>query len=161
MRIRWYVEVPQWLIIAAMFAIAVTAWNRVPIPIPVHWIGNRPNGYGGRFEGLLLLPILALGSYLLLLFLWVIRGDEGMALSGTTLDPSTAGYRYVVEPLFHMFRIGVLVFLAITYLAQVRMAEGFPVNIEAIDREGGIAIIVLAAIMIVAALFFGTPKKYY
>lgn len=161
MRIRWYVELPQWLIIAAMFAIAATAWNRVPMPMPVHWVGNRANGYGGRFEGLLLLPIIAVGAYLLLLFLPILRGEEGIAFSGTTLDPNTPGYRYVIEPLYHLFRIGALLFLAIAYEAQVRFAEGIPVNIGAIDRDGAFAIIVFVAIMVVATLFLGKPKRYY
>jgi uncharacterized membrane protein len=161
MRIRWYVEAPQWLIIAAMFAIAVTAWNRVPLPMPVHWVGNRANGYGGRFFGLLLLPILAIGAYLLLLFAPKLRGEDGIAFSGTTLDPTTPGYRYVIEPLYHVFRIGALLFLAIQYVAQVRFAEGYPINLDTLDRDGLFALLIAGAIMTVASVFLGKPKKYY
>jgi immunity protein, SdpI family len=159
MRIRWYVEAPQWLIIAAMFAIAVTAWNRVPLPMPVHWVGNRANGYGGRFQGLLLVPILAIGVYLLLLFAPKLRDGDSIAFSGTTLDPDTRAYRWVIEPLYHLVRFGALMFLAITYAAQVRFAEGYPVNLDTIDRDGVLALIIAAGIMAVASIFLGKPKR--
>jgi hypothetical protein len=43
----------------------------------------------------------------------------------------------------------------------VRFAEGVPLNLDAVDRDGVFAIIAFAAILTVAALFSGTPKKYY
>ncbi|HEX3722855.1 MAG TPA: DUF1648 domain-containing protein, partial [Nitrolancea sp.] len=78
MRINWRIELPQWIIIAAMFIAAIAIWPTVPSRIPVHWnASGNVDGYGGKVEGLLLLPAIALGIYLLLLF--IPRIDPGRA----------------------------------------------------------------------------------
>jgi immunity protein, SdpI family len=159
MRIRWYIEVPQWLIVTAMFAIAASAWNTVTVPMPVHWVGNRADGFGGRFQGLLLVPLLAIGVYLLLLFALKLRDGDAIAFSGTTLDPDTRAYRLVIEPLYHLVRVAVLLFLAVTYVAQVRFAEGYPINLDTVDRDGLFALLIAGAIMTVASIFLGKPKR--
>jgi hypothetical protein len=117
----------------AMFAIAAAASRVVPLPMPVHWIGDRADGFGGRFQGLLLKPFLAIGVYLLLLFAPKLRNGDAIEFGGTTLDPDTPGNRWVIEPLYHLLRIAALLFLAITYAAQMRFAEGFPVSLDAVD----------------------------
>jgi immunity protein, SdpI family len=160
MRIRWYVEVPQWLIVAAMFALAASAWNLVHVPMPVHWIGDRADGFGGKFQGLLLDPLLAVGVYLLLLFAPQLN-DGAIGFSGTTLDSDSPAYRRVIEPLYHLVRTIVLAFLAVTYFAQVRVAEGYPVKLETIDRDGLAVVLVAGAILIVATLALGKPKRYW
>src|SRR5262245_4517480 len=63
-------EVMPLLLLAAMFAIAVWMWPRVPDVMPVHWHwAGQPNRFGGRFEGLLALPLAALTLYLVLLLI--------------------------------------------------------------------------------------------
>lgn len=78
MKIAWKIEVPQWIILAAMFAAAAIAWPNAPDRIPVHWnINGQVDRYGGKFEGLLLMPLFALGVYVLMLVL--PRIDPGRA----------------------------------------------------------------------------------
>jgi len=51
-----------------MFGAAAASWNAVPGRLPVHCsLSGEPDRWGGRLEGLLLLPIVALAIYLLLL----------------------------------------------------------------------------------------------
>jgi immunity protein, SdpI family len=161
MRIRWYVELPQWLILGLMFAIAVTSWNQVPLPMPVHWSGDVVDGFGGKFQGLLMWPLIAVGLYLLLLFAPRYNDRGAIAFSGTTLDPDAPSYRRVIEPLYHLARIGALGLIAVIYAAQVRFAKGYPVDMETINRYGLIAILGITGMLAVAMiLFFGKPQRY-
>jgi hypothetical protein len=64
------VEAPQIVVLGAMFAIAITCWSSAPARIPVHWgAGGYPERYGGKMEGLLVTPLVAVivyaGCYLL------------------------------------------------------------------------------------------------
>jgi uncharacterized membrane protein len=70
MRLHLRTEMPQWALIAAMFVAAALSWQSALEQIPTHWnLEGNVDGYGGKFEGLLLLPLIALGMYLLLVFL--------------------------------------------------------------------------------------------
>ena len=81
MKLTWQIELPQWLLIAAMWIAAAAAWPSAPERMPIHWgLDGRPDGWGGRFVALLFLPILATGSYVLLLVL--PRLDPGRANYG-------------------------------------------------------------------------------
>ncbi len=72
------IEVPQLVMIAALWAWVPFAWSRMPDKIPVHWnAAGQVDGWGGRFEGLLLVPILALALYLILFFIPML--DPGRA----------------------------------------------------------------------------------
>ncbi len=57
------------IVLALMFAIAAWAWFQIPAgeQIPVHWgPSGTPDRYGGKFEGLLLLPLITAGTAVLL-----------------------------------------------------------------------------------------------
>ena len=61
MKSDWRLELGMLLVIAAMFAAAAAVWPSAPDAIPVHWnVSGEVDRYGGRFEGLLLLPLAAL-----------------------------------------------------------------------------------------------------
>ncbi|MBP7960842.1 MAG: SdpI family protein [Caldilineaceae bacterium] len=52
------------IVIVAMFALSWWAWGQVPAgsEIPVHWgVDGQPDRYGGKFEGLMLMPLIFLG----------------------------------------------------------------------------------------------------
>jgi uncharacterized membrane protein len=52
------------VIVAAMFVLSWWAWGRLPAgaQIPVHFDATgTPDRYGGRFEGLLLMPLISIG----------------------------------------------------------------------------------------------------
>ncbi|HTR61756.1 MAG TPA: DUF1648 domain-containing protein [Candidatus Binataceae bacterium] len=56
----WKIASPGWLIIGAMFAIAILLWPSAPEAMPMHWnFSGEIDGYGGKFEGLFLMPIMA------------------------------------------------------------------------------------------------------
>jgi uncharacterized membrane protein len=78
MRKIWRTEAPQWAIITAMFMVAAAVWRQAPDTLPVHWgLNGEADRFGGKVEGLLLPPLLALGVYLLMLVL--PRVDPGRA----------------------------------------------------------------------------------
>ncbi len=57
-------------VIIAMFVTTLLVWQRVPDSLPVHWnAAGEIDRYGSKVEGLLLLPMIAIGMYLLILFL--------------------------------------------------------------------------------------------
>ena len=80
MKLSWRTELPPLLLIAATFAASALSWGAAPARIPVHWgMSGEPDRFGGRIEGLLLLPLVGLAIYLLMTFL-------------PRIDPLHAGY---------------------------------------------------------------------
>jgi uncharacterized membrane protein len=60
MRSYWESTRLGWTIIAAMFAVAILEWPVAPPSLPTHWnLAGSIDRYGGRFQGLLLLPLSA------------------------------------------------------------------------------------------------------
>jgi uncharacterized membrane protein len=115
MNVNWRTEVLQWVIIAAMFVAAAIIWPTVSAPIPIHWDAHgNANGYGGKFEGLLLLPLIALGIYVLLLFL-------------PRIDPGRANYAQFAGP-FLVVRYAVLLLLAGLYGITLLAIKGYGFN---------------------------------
>jgi uncharacterized membrane protein len=109
MKIAWKVEVPQWIILAGMFAAAAIAWPHAPDRIPVHWnINGEVDRYGGRFEGLLLMPLVALGMYVLMLVL--PRIDPGRANYARFRGAYNA-IRITLLVLFAVFDVGIQVWV--------------------------------------------------
>ena len=69
-KINWRTEAVSLLLLLAMFVAAGVVWPSAPDRIPVHWgVSGEPDRYAGKFEGLLLLSLVALGLYVLLLVL--------------------------------------------------------------------------------------------
>jgi immunity protein, SdpI family len=78
MRIAWRSEWPHWLLIGLQLVLAALAFGSTPDRIPVHWgLDGQVDRYGSRVEGLLAMPLVSLGLYLLLL--WLPRFDPGRA----------------------------------------------------------------------------------
>src|SRR5262245_4535148 len=70
MKRRLWIEALSLVLIAEMFAMAAASWSTAPDRIPMHWNDQgQVDRFGGRAEGLLLLPVIAAGLYLLLLIL--------------------------------------------------------------------------------------------
>ncbi len=126
MKFTWRSEWPHWVLLAAMFAVAAITWPTAPDRIPVHWgMSGEVNGYGGKFEGLLLLPFMSLGLYLL--FLVVPR-----------LDPGGANYSQFAGA-YTLFRLGLLLFLSLVYATIHLWIRGYrpPVGVLAPVFVGG------------------------
>ena len=111
----WRSEWPHLLVIAAMFAAAAWAWPQATPPIPIHWdLNGNANGYGGRFEGLLLVPPLALGIYALLLAL-------------PRIDPARANYESFAGPV-SVIRLAITVALGAMEVFVISVALGYEGN---------------------------------
>jgi uncharacterized membrane protein len=135
MKLSWRTELPQLLVIAAMFAVAAWAWPQVPDKIPIHWnIRGEVDGWGGRFTGLVLLPIVAAGMYLLMLLLPLI-------------DPGRRNYENFGKA-FAVIRLALVLFFAAMYAAMVRAAFGHALNMSTIIFPAtGVLFIVLGNFM--------------
>lgn len=100
MKISWRGELPSLLLLAAMFLMAALSWQSAPDQIPVHWGSDfEPDRYGGKFEGLLLMPLFACGLYLFLLFV------------APRIDPGRANYPRFAGT-YAAMRIAVIAFMA-------------------------------------------------
>jgi uncharacterized membrane protein len=90
------------MLIAAMFVLGAVSWPSAPDQVPVHWgFSGQPDRYGGKFEGLLLLPATMLFIYLLMLLLPYV-------------DPRRANYARF-RGAYLVMRVATLVFLALIY----------------------------------------------
>lgn len=70
-------EWPSLVLLAGMLAAGALLWSHVPEQIPVHWgVDGTPDRFGGRFEGLFVIPIIALSLYVLMSFLSLIKPSE-------------------------------------------------------------------------------------
>ncbi|MGH7681029.1 MAG: SdpI family protein [Candidatus Eiseniibacteriota bacterium] len=102
MKITWRTEFPIWILLAAMFVAAALAWPVAPSQIPVHWgVDGQVDRYGGKFEGLLLAPLIALVAYLVLVF-------------APRLDPARANYEKFAGA-YAILRLAVVAFVAALY----------------------------------------------
>jgi uncharacterized membrane protein len=60
MRSYWQSTWLGWTMIATMFAVAIVESPFAPVSIPTHWNGaGSVDRYGGKFQGLLLIPLSA------------------------------------------------------------------------------------------------------
>jgi uncharacterized membrane protein len=119
MKFSFRTELPQLLVIAAMFAVAAWSWPQVPDRIPTHWnLSGEVDGYGGKFAGLLLLPLITSGTYLLLLLLPLV-------------DPGRGNYQNFAGP-FQIMRMAIVLFLAFTYGVMVLAAFGHQIDMTTV-----------------------------
>ena len=135
MKTAWRVELVQLLPVVAMFAVAAVCWPLVPDRMPVHWnIQGEADGFGGRFAGLMLLPLVALGTYVLTLAL-------------PRFDPLRLNYESFAGA-YAAIRLAITLFFATFQVVVVLVALGYPVNINtAVGLELGVMFIVFGNVM--------------
>ncbi len=135
MRITWRTELPQLLLVAAMFVVAIAIWPFAPEQMPVHWnLRGEVDGYGNKFVGLLLLPLVALALY-------------GLLLGLPRLDPRYENYARF-RGAYTTIRVATLVVLAGLYGVTVLAALGQPVDVGSIVSLGvGGLFVVLGSVM--------------
>ncbi|MGA7097699.1 MAG: DUF1648 domain-containing protein [Acidimicrobiia bacterium] len=129
-------EMFQLAIIAGMFILAAVRWGSVPDQIPVHWnAAGEVDGYGGKFVGLLLVPIITAALYPLLKYL-------------PRIDPARRNYETFAGT-YLLVRVLLTVYLAFIYVVlnlAIGNEETFPVG-ELIVAAVGVLFIVLGAVM--------------
>ncbi len=130
MRVTWRTEAPQWILIAGMFLLALVSWARVPDQVPVHWsAAGQVDRYGSKGEGLLLLPALTVGVYVLLLLI-------------PRIDPGRANYTRFAG-VYSVIRIAVVTTLAGLYGVLYLLYSGRHVDIGTLAGllTGGLCVI--------------------
>lgn len=102
MKTNWKMELPLLILIAAMFVLAAMTWSTAPDRIPVHWgLRGEVDRYGGKVEGLLMPPAIAVFVYLLMLFL-------------PRIDPGRANYDRF-SGAYYTIRAAVIATMAVVY----------------------------------------------
>lgn len=132
-------ELPQWLILAGVFIASLIAWSSAADRVPVHWgLNGDVDRYGGKFEGLLLLPLIATGTYVLLLLL-------------PRIDPGEANYaRFALA--YVVIRMATLLLFATIHALVIAAATGVDV---AMDR---ILPVSMGVLFVVIGLVMGKPR---
>jgi uncharacterized membrane protein len=135
MKRTWRGELVQLVPIAAMFVAAALCWSYVPDRMAVHWnLQGEADGFGGKFSGLLLVPLVSLGVYLLTLLL-------------PLFDPGRANYQNFAGA-YNAIRISISLLLAAIYAVGVLVALGYRVNMTtAVGLAVDVLFIVLGNVM--------------
>jgi uncharacterized membrane protein len=134
MKARLRAELPQLILIAGMFLLAAMRWSATPERVPVHFgLSGEADRIGGRFEGLLLLPLVALATYLLMRF-------------APRIDPGRANYERFWAT-YTIIRTVVIAFLAAMYLLMVRSIQAGSSDTATIAMMMGALFMLLGAFM--------------
>lgn len=128
-------ELVQLLPVAAMFAAAALCWSHVPDRIALHWnLHGEADRFGGKFSGLLLLPLISLAVYLLTFLL-------------PLCDPGRANYRAFAGT-YNVIRLSIMLFLSSVHAVVVLIALGYRINIMTVVGVGlGVLFILLGNAM--------------
>jgi uncharacterized membrane protein len=117
MKFSWKTEILPLACVAVMFILAAIAWPQAPERIPTHWgITGEPDSYGGKFLGLLGIPLTMIGIYALLYFL-------------PRFDPRRENYqKFWGKYLF--FRLVILLLLACIQIVVFLWIVGVNINMS-------------------------------
>lgn len=132
------------LVIVFMFGFSAWAWLQLPADasIPVHWnAAGIADRYGGKVEGLLVLPLVSIG--IVLLFILIRYIDPLRA----NIERSGQAYRAVL--------LGTLFFMAVLHVGAVLNAVGYTVNI------GLLAAPAVGIMFIVIGNYLGKIRRNY
>jgi uncharacterized membrane protein len=131
---RW--EWLQWALIGGMFVLAAVRWGSVPDRIPTHWnAAGEVDGYGGRFVGLLLDPLVTLGLFFLLKYI-------------PRIDPARANYAGFAGT-YLLIRVVFVVYMTFLYVVTnlaIGREEAVPVD-RLIIGAAGVLFVVLGGTM--------------
>ena len=135
MKLSWRQDAFPLAIVAAMFAAAAWSWSRVPDRIPIHWnAAGEIDGYGGRFMGLLLVPLIALGCYALFFVL-------------PMFDPGKQNYASF-QAAYHAIRNALVGFFGLLYAGTIAAAHGRQFNMTTLIMPAlGVMFIILGNVM--------------
>lgn len=139
MKFTWRSEAFNLILMTAMFITAAIAWPGAPDSIPVHWdISGQVDGYGGKFEGLLLLPLMTIGIYLMLLFI-------------PRIDPKRANYDRFGN-VYRVIRTLLVVFMALLYGVIIAFINGISIDV------GRVIPVMVGILLAVLGNYFGKLK---
>ncbi|MCE7938203.1 hypothetical protein DCC79_08275 [bacterium] len=118
-----------------MLASAAWFWRAAPDRIPVHWnLAGEPDRYGGKVEGLLFVPLLSVGLYVLLRVL-------------PRFDPARDRYARF-QGAYDTLRVGILGVMAVLYAVILLWVSGRPVDVGlAVGTAVGALMVLLGWVM--------------
>jgi uncharacterized membrane protein len=108
-------------LIVFMFSLTIMIWNRVPsdASIPVHWgIDGKPDRFGGKIEGLLLIPLISL---LFPFLYWLIPKIDPRKFN---VEKSRKAYVVII--------IAIMTFMAVVHSIMAASACGRTINVSII-----------------------------
>lgn len=131
----WRREAMLLLPVLAMFVASAVAWPFADDSIPVHFDAlGEADRYGGKFEGLLLLPLIAVPVWALLAFL-------------PRIDPGRANYASFAGT-YTLVRAGLMVFLGALHGVLIAIALGAEIDAaRAIYVGVGLLFVLLGNVM--------------
>lgn len=139
----WKSEWPSWLLLAAMFALLAFSWSSAPERIPVHWnLRGDIDRYGTRFEGLALMPLVAVALYFLFRFL-------------PSIDPRKSNYD-AFRTAYDVIRHGTLALMAILYGLTIAILRGV-----AVDMALAVSLLVGSFFVVIGALFPSVRPNWF
>ena len=110
-------------LIAFMFLAAALCWQSAPDEIPVHWdLQGNVDRYGGKFEGLMLVPLIASAIYLLLKFI-------------PLLDPKKENFAQFGK-VYSIIRMAVTLLMAVIQAAILGTVLGYPIDMGLVVSFG-------------------------
>ncbi|MEZ4862981.1 MAG: SdpI family protein [Caldilineaceae bacterium] len=132
------------LVLVIMFGMSLWAWFQLPADaaVPVHWnAAGTVDRYGGKIEGLLLLPLVTtgvVGLFSLIRYIDPLRAN---------IQKSGQAYRATI--------LGVVLFMALLHTIAILSALGYPLNM------GSIIAPALALLFIVLGNYMGKIRRNY
>lgn len=135
MKMLWKSEWPDWTMLLAMFGLALWRWPWIGDKVPVHWNSlGQVDRYGGKIEGLLALPCMSVGIYLLFLVM-------------PRLDPGRANYAQFGGS-YRAIRRAVLAMNLVVYGATLLFAAGHPIEMSSVVSPAlGALFVVVGSVM--------------
>jgi uncharacterized membrane protein len=130
MKPNWRIELPQLAALGAMFALSAWVWPQAPDQIPIHWnLQGEIDGYGGKFTGLFMMPLVGLGVYVLL-------------LAAPLIDPGRRNYQNFAWA-YGAIRLTICLFFAAIHLMLALTALGHDVDAELVISLGAAAMLLV------------------
>jgi uncharacterized membrane protein len=133
---------PLWVLMVGLLIIAVWVYPHLPDKVPSHWnIQGEVDGYQSRFWGAFFAPLMAMGLYLLLLFLPII-------------DPKRDNYLRFTSA-YSFMRWSLVIFMAIIYGITILVALGYSINVGLVVKA------MVSFLLIIIGNFMGQFRHNY
>lgn len=117
MKFTFKTEIIPILIILISVALGFYFYSVFPDTVPVHWgPSGQVDRWGGKFEGAWLMPLVAIGMYILFIFI-------------PSLDPKKEKYQQFAKVYF-LFRLLILLMMLVIYLIASFNTLGYNVRVE-------------------------------
>ncbi|MGS0763518.1 SdpI family protein [Syntrophomonas curvata] len=144
-RVNWSTvkaEWPLWILMAGFLFAGMLVYPHLPAQVPGHWnIHGEIDAYYPRWFGAFFEPLLAIGLYLLMLFMPLI-------------DPRRDNYARFTGA-YTFMRWLLVLFLGILWVVTVTVALGYPVNVALAVKAA------VAVLLIVIGNFMGQFRHNY